>query len=398
MKLCKVGDLCEQIRGVSYDKGESSLEPKLGLVPILRAGNITDFGIDYSDLVYVPAERVAAKQYIRRHDVLIAASSGSLDVVGKAAAVKENFAGGFGAFCKVLRPNDYVSPVYFAHFFRTAVYRKRVSALAAGANINNLRNEHIDELEIPLPPLEEQRRIAAILDAADALREKRRQALAKLDGLVRAAFLEMFGDESNTITIGDALRQGIFLLHKDGNHGALYPKPDDFGDVGVPFISAKSISDTGEVIDALTERLSEQKASQLRHGWLQKDDVLLSHNASVGKVGLYRGQYQMALVGTSLTVFRANQSQLHPLYLFHTLRMSSFKHQLESNMAQTTRNQVPITAQRYLQIPLPSFDKQLEFARIAGAISNQSTLQQASIGRLEALFTSLQQRAFRGEL
>jgi type I restriction enzyme S subunit len=190
----KVGELAEQVRGVSYGKGDASDSPQTGYLPVLRAGNITDDGLVFDDLVFVPKGRVSEKQKVRHHDVVVAASSGSLDVVGKAAPALADFDGGFGAFCKVLRPNAKVHAGYFAHFFKTLDYRRRVSALAAGANINNLRNEHLDDMEIPLPPLAEQRRIAEVLDRAEALRAKRRAALAQLDSLTQSLFLDLFGD------------------------------------------------------------------------------------------------------------------------------------------------------------------------------------------------------------
>lgn len=193
-RTVRVGDIAEQIRGVSYDKVDASGSPQQGYVPVLRAGNITDAGLTFHDLVYVPRSRVSDAQLVRKGDVVIAASSGSLDVVGKAALAKQAFDGGFGAFCKVLRPSADVDAGYFAHFFRTIDYRRRVSSLAAGANINNLRNEHLDEMRIPLPPLAEQRRIADILDRADAMRAKRREATAESNGLAAATFVQMFGD------------------------------------------------------------------------------------------------------------------------------------------------------------------------------------------------------------
>jgi type I restriction enzyme S subunit len=148
LRRAKVGDVSEQIRGVSYAKADASASPRPGYLPILRAGNITEEGLVFNDLVFVPKERIAEKQRVRKNDVLIAASSGSLDVVGKAARATQDYDGGFGAFCKVLRPFHEVDPSYFSHFFRTADYRRRVSALAAGININNLRNEDLDEMMI----------------------------------------------------------------------------------------------------------------------------------------------------------------------------------------------------------------------------------------------------------
>ena len=193
-EVVRVCELAEQLRGVSYGKSDASSTPRPGYLPVLRAGNITEDGLTFDDLVFVPAERISAKQKVRRNDVVIAASSGSLDVVGKAARALNDYEGGFGAFCKVLRPGPDVDPAYFAHFFRTQQYRRKVSALAAGVNINNLRNEHLNEIQIPIPSLPEQRQIAAILDKADALRAKRRAALAQLDTLTQSIFLDMFGD------------------------------------------------------------------------------------------------------------------------------------------------------------------------------------------------------------
>ena len=109
--LVPVAELAEQIRGVSYDKNDASTTPRPGYLPVLRAGNIADDGLVFNDLVYVPAGRVSAKQRIRQNDVVIAASSGSLDVVGKAARALSDYNGGFGAFCKVLRPGAKVEVV-----------------------------------------------------------------------------------------------------------------------------------------------------------------------------------------------------------------------------------------------------------------------------------------------
>ena len=102
----RVGEVSEQIRGVTYGKGDASDTAEDGFIPILRAGNITEAGVVFDDLVYVPSNKASQKQLLRAGDVLIAASSGSLDVVGKAAPLLRNYEGAFGAFCKVLRPNS----------------------------------------------------------------------------------------------------------------------------------------------------------------------------------------------------------------------------------------------------------------------------------------------------
>ena len=158
----KVGDVIEQVRGVTYSSGDSINEYKDGYVELLRANNIFDGDLNFDDLVFVPKEKVSDRQYLKENDIIIAASSGSLSVVGKAAPFHGSRLTSFGAFCKVLRPKINVDARFIANYFQTKEYRQKVSSLAEGANINNLRNEHIDNLDIQLPELHEQQRIADI--------------------------------------------------------------------------------------------------------------------------------------------------------------------------------------------------------------------------------------------
>ncbi len=99
------GNVCQIIRGVSYKKGQAREKPAIGHLPILRATNIQDNNLHLeSDLVYVPATLVSNSQKLRLGDIVIATSSGSKHLVGKAAQVRESWMGSFGAFCAVIRP------------------------------------------------------------------------------------------------------------------------------------------------------------------------------------------------------------------------------------------------------------------------------------------------------
>ena len=113
MKTVRVGDLATQVRGVTFAKEDATSDQLPESVGVVRAGNIVEGELQADDLVFVPATKVAEKQILRRHDVLIATSSGSLDVVGKAARVREDQAVAFGAFCKVLRPSNRIDPGSF---------------------------------------------------------------------------------------------------------------------------------------------------------------------------------------------------------------------------------------------------------------------------------------------
>lgn len=146
------------IRGVTYKKEQAFAKPGPGLLPILRATNIQD-NLHFVDLVYVPQRCVSNTQLLRRGDIVVAASSGSRNVVGKAAQLTTNWHGSFGAFCFGLRPKNGADPDFLSWFLQTSEYRHRVAQLAAGVNINNLRATHIEDTPVKIPPLSEQKRI-----------------------------------------------------------------------------------------------------------------------------------------------------------------------------------------------------------------------------------------------
>ena len=156
----QVKDIAEFIRGVSYRKNQSSKAPETGYVPILRANNINK-QLNYEDLVYVPQEKVRDEQFVKVLDIIIAMSSGSKHLVGKAAQAYQDFEGGFGAFCGLVRVSPQLDRKFIGLFFHSPNYRSEISRLSIGININNLRRENVEAMLIPIPPLAEQHRIVS---------------------------------------------------------------------------------------------------------------------------------------------------------------------------------------------------------------------------------------------
>lgn len=152
------------IRGVTYSKSEALIEPEKGFYPVLRANNIQNGKICFNDLVFVPENRILEIQKVQRDDIIVAMSSGSRSLVGKTAHAATNWEGSFGAFCGLLRPLDAITKKYVFWFTCSSLYRGKISDLAAGVNINNLKPSHFDEIIIPFPTLAEQKEIASRLD------------------------------------------------------------------------------------------------------------------------------------------------------------------------------------------------------------------------------------------
>ena len=214
----QVENIAEFIRGVSYRKNESSKTPKIDYVPILRANNI-NAQLNYKDLVYVQRERVKDEQYIKALDIIIAMSSGSKHLVGKAAQAYQDFEGGFGTFCGLVRGSLQLDRKFIGLFFQSPGYRNEISRLSIGININNLRRENVESMFIPIPPLAEQHHIVAKLEtlftqldaAVDNLKKAHTQLQRYRRSILKAAFegeltrewREGYSDELESMSISE---------------------------------------------------------------------------------------------------------------------------------------------------------------------------------------------------
>lgn len=171
-KRVRLGDYIQQVRGVSYKPADLSLALDDEHVTLLRANNIGGGIVNFDEVQYVSRKKVSETQIIRKKDILLCASSGSIEHVGKTAICSFDGEYTFGAFCKLIRVTGDISAEYISAYLQGDEYRKIISDLAQGTNINNLRNEHIDELLIPLPGEDEEKAFVEILKQSDKSKYK----------------------------------------------------------------------------------------------------------------------------------------------------------------------------------------------------------------------------------
>ena len=389
----KVSDVCEQIRGVSYSGDDAMSVPESGYLAVLRANNITDEGLSFDDLTYVPEARISAKQLVIAGDVVIAASSGSLSVVGKAAPAMQNLNMGFGAFCKVLRPNSKVDHAYFAHFFKTKSYRQKVSSLAAGANINNLRNEHLDDLPFPLPPLGEQRRIAAILDQAETLRTQRRTALALLDSLTQSLFLDMFGDPvANPKGLPICELQRLCTRITDGTH-----QSPAWQKSGIPFLFISNIVEGQINFDTHKFISADTHAELTKRCPIEIGDVLYTTVGSYGNAAVVSTKELFAFQ-RHIAHIKPDRSKLDSRFLAAMIQSPGVRQQVDKVAKGIAQKTVNLADLKGLSVFWPPLPLQQTFATRIAAIEALKATHRRALAALDALFASLQQRAFAGAL
>lgn len=163
-----LGKFIQVIRGVSYKPSDVKTADDPDTAVILRSNNINDANLNTDEVVYIDKNRVSGDQYLRVNDIVVCASNGSRALVGKAAINKtltNQYA--HGAFCLLVRPNDNINPVYLNTFFQTSLYKKQIDELAAGSNILNIKQEHLTNMILPLPIIEEQNKFSIIAEHAD---------------------------------------------------------------------------------------------------------------------------------------------------------------------------------------------------------------------------------------
>lgn len=185
-------------------------------------------------------------------------------------------------------------------------------------------------------------------------------------------------------TIASLISCGAITAHKDGNYGSLYPRVEEFGTDGVPFLTAKSL-DAGRIDIDGAPRLADSRADALTFGFVQPDDILLSHNATIGRVAVVPKFEGRMLVGTSLTYFRLNSEKLRPRYFAAFLSGTDFQNQLVAVMSHSTRNQVPITAQRNLSVVVPPIEFQDMVALTVGQLDDKIEQNRRTGSKLEGL-------------
>ena len=277
-------------------------------------------------------------------------------------------------------PNARVDSRFLYHFLKTVDFY----CLAPATTVPALRKSDLEKLQVPLPPLPQQRRIAAILDQADALRAKRREALAQLDSLTQSIFIEMFGDPRQLPlswpsgplkALGRVITGRTPPSSKEGMFGG-----------AVPFITPGDLESDQPAKRTLTEE-GVGEVNPVRAG-----AALVCCIGTIGKMGMadVRSAFNQQINAVDWYEI------VDDAYGLAALRF--LRSQLAAQAASTT---VPIlnkSAFEKFEIQVPPLALQRTFAARIQAVDSLKTTHRAALAELDALFASLQHRAFAGQL
>lgn len=300
---------------------------------------------------------------------------------------------GFGSTeFHVARAGDELDPRYLLHFLRQDWVRYAGERRMTGSGgQRRVPKQFLEQLPVPKPPLPEQRRIAAILDQADALRRLRRQSLSRLSDLGQARFEEAFGHLDGTVPLEDAVKDTLIGLVR----GA-----EEFGDDFThPYVRMDAITRNGQFVPAFVKKTDADPVELARYALADGDLLFNTRNSRdlVGKTAVFRGMAG-AVFNNNIMRIRFSQ-EWDPVFVEAYFRSRAGARELEKRKSGTTSVwAVYWSGLKSFPLPQVAYEKQLEFRRFIEATWLMEKYLKAEHAKYETLFASLQHRAFRGDL
>lgn len=337
-----------------------------------------------------------ARQLVRTGDVLVSTVRPNLNGVARVPDDLDGATASTG-FC-VLRPDpEKLSGSYLFHWVKSVAFVGDMVSKATGASYPAVSDRIIFESLFPLPPLQEQRRIASILDQAETLRTQRRTALALLDSLTQSLFLDMFGDPVANLKGWDAMQfgNGIATSLRNG----LSPSTD--GKVMAKVLTLSAI--TGESFNPDAWKLAPFHTEPPTQQAVDENDFLICRGNGnvklVGKGYFPSRSFTDVTFPDTIIAARINGQNIKREYLQFIWNSKAVRLQIEA-LARTTNGTFKVnqTMLERIQIPVPPLPLQQTFATRIASIEALKATHRHALAALDALFASLQQRAFAGQL
>lgn len=371
----KLGDIATYINGYAFKPEQRGSE---GL-PIIRIQDLT--GNAY-DLGYYNGD-YPKKVELNDGDVLISWSA-SLGVYlwnhGKALLNQHIF--------KVVFDKVEIDKFYF--MYAVEYNLDKMSLKTHGATMKHITKKDFDNVVIPYPDLDYQKEVAYRLTSLKGIIEKYQKQLDLLDELVKARFVEMFGDPVINSCQFPVQPMTDICDIIDGDRGKNYPKSEEILDDGYClFLNAKNVTQKGFDFENCNF-ITREKDDALRNGKLSRGDVVLTTRGTVGNLAYYSKNvpYENIRINSGMVILRMNRSILNEIYFIELFKMklSDIKEKIASGSAQP---QLPISTMNKIILMIPPLELQNQFASFVQEIDKSRSRIQKSLEASQELFDSL---------
>ncbi|QZD33525.1 Type I restriction-modification system, specificity subunit S [Acinetobacter lwoffii] len=352
-------------------------------IPIIRIQNV---GQSHNDFIYWD-EPYDEKFIIHKGDLLLSLS-GSFRVAiwdDKDALLNQRIV-------KLTPKNKYLDSKYLYYFINSII--NEISNLGRNAIISNVSVADLKKTNIPLPPLAEQRRIASILDQADELRQKRQQAIEKLDQLLQATFIDIFGDPVSNPKGWDLKPVGEISESKLGK--MLDKKKQSSENDQYKYLRNANVQwfkfDLSDVFE-MEFNEKDRKNCELKFG-----DILVCEGGEPGRAAIWKNDLENCFFQKALHRVRLDMTQILPEYFVWLFWFYSKNGGFDDHITVATIAHLTGVKMKAMQIPIPPLSMQEEFQQKVNEIEVLKTTLENSSKLFESLFSSLQNQAFNGTL
>ena len=302
----------------------------------------------------------------------------------------------FASYLIRVRPKNTIDPRFLAHFFNTPDYWAQIRQQSVGSGQPGVNSSRLRSLSVPVPPFEEQQRIATILDQADAIRRKRRQAIGLSDHLIQSVFFELFGDTWTnargwpTGNLEDLCGNIVDCPHStpvysDHQTNLYCVRSSDIQQGKIDFGSTLQVS--AEVFEERIRRYRPQ----------QGDVIYTREGGRLGNAAQVPPSKNLCL-GQRMMLFSAKPLESTNEFIWALLNSPGVRKQVEYLTGGAAAPRINIADIRFFKVVKPPYNVQEKFSRIVAKIRETDVLCMNLNSRVEYMFTSIVGRAFRGEL
>ncbi|HBA67434.1 MAG TPA: type I restriction endonuclease subunit R [Methylococcaceae bacterium] len=295
----------------------------------------------------------------------------------------------------IVRPlSSDVDSRWLMHTINSKKFNNNILNFVTGTTRRRISRGNLAKLEIPFPPLPEQKRIAAILDKADSLRRKNQQAIQLADKFLRAVFLDLFGDPVTNPKGWKVQKLRDIALIQIGPFGTQLHK-EDYVESGIPLINPTHIVE-GKILPNNNLTVTINKHAELSEYHLKIGDIILGRRGEMGRCAVISQKEENWLCGTGSLFIRPQQAGVFSEYLCKLLSGKTIKRYLESESQGATMANLNKTIVGNIDIPIPDSDALTRFSALQEKVLDN--LQKHIFSGEQSLFNALSQKAFAGKL
>lgn len=393
----KLSDLIVSLESGSRPKGGASKTS--GSIPSLGAEHLDGFGgFLLHEPKLIPLEHFdrMPSGKINQDDILIVKDGAT---TGKVSFVDQNFPFERAAInehvFRLALDQSLAIPKYVFWYLNSPQGQRQIMNDFRGATVGGIGRTFTGKVELPLPSIDEQRRIAAILDKADTLRQKRNRAIALLDSLTQSIFLEMFGDAiANPLGRKSKPLRALVDQSRDISYGVVQRGPDQ--DSGVAVVRISDFG-SGKLTTDNLKRTTQEVSAKYPRTVLRGDEIVISIRGTVGRCAIVPASAAGANVSREVAVIPTIDPSLNGFYLA-LLRSAPVQKAITDDVKGVAQSGINLEDLRQLPVIQPNPDD-LERFNNANSIFERLAQQAQSASNLsEKVFASLQHRAFTGQL